>query len=425
MTEPDRLCSRCGERYGGGVIFCPADGAPLGSKKPPEGPDPYLGRKLPGGYEVEQLIGVGAMGRVYRARDFGMAREVAIKILHRELLESPSVVQRFEREARIASRLVHPNVVQMLNTGRLEEAGAAAGGEPYLVMEYLDGISLRSALAAAGGALPLPRALHIVLAICDAVGEAHAQGIVHRDLKPENVMLVRRGDDPDFVKVLDFGVARIERSDASIATQAGTIFGTARYVSPEGAQGKTVTPESDVYSLGVLAFECLSGRTPFDGENPIAILIQHTNQPAPLVTSIPRASYVPEPLSRAIDRALAKAPKDRAENARELGRSLVEAARESGLRPEDLLMRPTLLGAPGRALSLPSIERTKALPLGPASLLGTASPAQTNAEATPAVAEPDVESDWTPPRSRSKLWVALLVVVGCLALLAAVGGRLL
>ncbi|MBK7586515.1 MAG: serine/threonine protein kinase [Myxococcales bacterium] len=432
MAEPDRVCSRCGARYDGGVIFCPSDGTPLGAKKLKVGEDAYLGLTIGDDLRIEQLIGIGAMGRVYRAHQLGVARDVAIKILHRDLLDSPSVVARFEREARIASRLAHPNVVQMLTTGRLPPVNAEVGGEAYLVMEHLDGISLRSALAASGGAMPLPRALHVVLQASDATGEAHAQGIVHRDIKPENVMLVKRGEDPDFVKVLDFGVARIERSDTSIATQAGAIFGTARYVSPEGAQGKTVTPESDVYSLAVLLFECLAGRTPFEDDSPVAILIKHTKEPPPDVRSVPRASYVPEPLARVIGKNLAKNPSDRARDARALGRELVLAASESGLSPDDLVMRSTLLGGAGRALSLRSIEQTKVLPVG-ADAVGSGEPP---AEAPSAVvsesalrpAEPD--DDAVEPRlaipgaSVSPVkWLLVVCALGVAVALLALGGR--
>jgi serine/threonine-protein kinase len=213
--------------------------------------------------------------------------------------------------------------------------------------------------------MPLPRALHIILEVCDAVGEAHAKGIVHRDLKPENVMLVRRGDDADFVKVLDFGVARIDWADTSVATQAGVIFGTARYISPEGAQGLPVSSPSDVYSIAVMLFQCLSGQTPFDADNPVGILIKHTSEPAPDVRSIARSSYVPEAIARVIAANLAKDPAERCRDARELGRALVDAARASGLSPDDLVVRSTLLGGARSALSLVSMERTKALDLTP------------------------------------------------------------
>src|SRR5262245_33593135 len=191
MEEAERVCSRCGARFGGDVIFCPKDGTPLGEKKTELVDDPYLGVVLAEQFRIEQLIGIGAMGRVYRAHQKGIERQVAVKIIHRDLLRNPTVMGRLVREARVASRLSHPNVVQVLTTGEVKKLNADVGGEAYLVMEFLDGISLRSALAASGGGMPLARALHIVLQVCDAVGEAHAQGIVHRDVKPENVMLVK------------------------------------------------------------------------------------------------------------------------------------------------------------------------------------------------------------------------------------------
>ncbi|MCA9594180.1 MAG: protein kinase [Myxococcales bacterium] len=382
MEEPDRVCSKCGESYAADVIFCPKDGTPLGSKKTEVADDPYIGLELAGQLTIQQLIGIGAMGRVYRAHQRGIERAVAVKILHRELLRNPTVMSRFVREAKVASRLTHPNVVQVLMTGTVDKASSDVGGEAYLAMEYLDGISLRSALAAAGGAMPLPRALHVVLQVCDAVGEAHAQGIVHRDLKPENVMLVRRGDDPDFVKVLDFGVARIDWADSTVATQAGVIFGTARYISPEGAQGKTVVSASDVYSIAVMLFQCLSGETPFDADNPVGILIKHTNEPAPDIRGIARSSYVPEPIARVIAGNLVKNPEDRCRDARELGRALLSAARDSGISPDSLVARSTLLGQ--AALGLASIQRTKSLALTPelADRMAGKSPTVVNAPET-------------------------------------------
>ena len=361
MTLPTKACSACGQRYDEDVIFCPKDGTPLSAKKTKSLDDPYVGLTLGGQITLKQLIGIGAMGRVYRAHQKGIDRDVAVKILHRELLRNPTVKARFLREAKVASRLSHPNVVQVLMTGEVEKLNADVGGEAYMVMEYLDGISLRSALAAEGGSLPLPRALHIILQVCDAVGEAHAQSIVHRDLKPENVMLVKRGDDAEFVTVLDFGVARIDWADSTVATQAGVIFGTARYISPEGAQGKQVGAASDVYSIAIMLFQCLSGRTPFDAESPVGILIKHTNEPAPQLLEIERASYVPKPIADVVMENLAKDPKQRAENARVLGRLLVAAAREAGLSPDELMVRSTLVSK--GTLSLESIQRTKALPL--------------------------------------------------------------
>jgi serine/threonine-protein kinase len=254
-------------------------------------------------------------------------------------------------------------VVHVLLTGQLPD------GALYIVMEYLDGLSLQSALAAVGGAMPLPRTLHIALQLCDAAGEAHVQGVVHRDLKPENVMLVKRADDPDCVKVLDFGIARLNWGEQSMATAAGLIFGTARYISPEGAQGEKVSPQGDVYSIATMVYQMLSGRTPFDGEQAVALLVQQIHDHPPTLKSIPRAAYVPEPIAAIVMRNLAKKAEDRAENARTFGRALLESAVESGLSAQDLLTRPTMLG-PGRGphtsvVQMPSMQRTSKLQLEP------------------------------------------------------------
>lgn len=358
-SGPNKVCPSCGAGYEPGVLFCPIDGTPIASARSVSDPgaehDPYLGLELPGQIQLLSLIGIGSMGRVYRAFQAGVDREVAVKILHRELGANAELVNRFHREARIASRLVHPNVVQVLMTGALPKTNGTSRGEIYLVMEYLDGISLLSALAAAGGsqdeALTLPRALHIALQICDAVGEAHAQGIVHRDLKPENIMLVRRGEDEDFVKVLDFGIARLDWAEPS-ATQAGLIFGTAKYISPEGAQGKPVGPAADVYAIATILYQCLAGQTPFEGEATMALLLEQINTPPPELRRIPRASYVPAAIAELVMRNLEKNPADRAEDARALRKDLLLAARQSGITLESIMGQP--------ALRMESNQRTKA-----------------------------------------------------------------
>lgn len=384
--SPTKSCPSCGERYDADVLFCPQDGTPLvntrGAMSSGADIDPYVGLELAGQIRIKHLIGIGSMGRVYRAFQAGIERDVAVKILHRELSGNAELVTRFHREAKIASRLSHPNVVSVLMTGTIPQKGdARTGGEMYLVMEHLDGMSLLSALAAtgSGGALPLPRALHIVLQLCDAVGEAHAQGIVHRDLKPENVMLVKRGDDPDFVKVLDFGIARLDWADRSgeLATQAGLIFGTAKYISPEGAEGKPVTPAADVYSIATILYQCLSGRTPFEGDSPVQLLVQHTHDPPPDLRGIARASYVPVPIAALIMQNLSKRPDDRADDARAFCKDLYTAARASGLDPDEI-SRANLLYARKGAVKLPSKERTKSLELSPelATKIGGVAPSQ-------------------------------------------------
>ena len=355
-----KLCPSCGNRYPVDALFCPIDGTPLATARSVSGgsEDSYLGRDLIGHIAIRQLAGIGAMGRVYRAFQKGIDRDVAVKILHRELSTNQQLVSRFHREAKVASRLAHPNVVQVLLTGQLPD------GSMYIVMEYLDGLSMQSALAAAGGAMPLPRALHIALQLCDAAGEAHAQGVVHRDIKPENVMLVRRGDDEDYVKVLDFGIARLNWGDQSMATAAGLIFGTARYISPEGAQGEQVGPQGDVYSIATLVFQMLAGRTPFEGDQAVALLVQQIHDAPPSLRSIPRASYVPQPIADVVMRNLAKRPEDRDRDARTFGRALLEAAKASGMSADDLVARPTMLGARASGpVQVASMQRTRQLRL--------------------------------------------------------------
>ena len=316
-AEVVKTCATCGGQFPADALFCPVDGTPLrrasGTEIPNES-DPYLKSELAGHIEIKQLAGIGAMGRVYRAFQRGIERDVAVKILHRELSSNPQLVTRFTREAKVASKLQHPNVVSVLLTGQMPD------GALYIVMEFLDGMSLMSALAAAGGALPLPRALHIAVQLADAVGEAHAQGIIHRDLKPENVMLVRRGEDRDFVKVLDFGIARVHWGEQSMATAAGLIFGTARYISPEGARGEAVTAASDVYSIATLAYQMISGRTPFEGDQAVGLLVQQIHDKPPDLRTLPRASYVPEPIADVIMQGLAKDPSQRERDARSFGR---------------------------------------------------------------------------------------------------------
>ena len=361
-----KVCTTCGARYAADALFCPSDGTPLSSSAAaeaaqlggPDAPDPYLGREISGHIEIRQLAGVGAMGRVYRAFQKGIDRDVAVKILHRELSANQQLVARFHREAKVASRLQHPNVVQVHLAGQLPD------GAMYIVMEYLDGLSLQSALAAAGGAMPLARAMHVGLQLCDASGEAHAQGVVHRDLKPENVMLVRRGEDADYVKVLDFGIARLNWGDQSMATAAGLIFGTARYISPEGAQGEQVGPQGDVYSIATLLYQMLAGRTPFEGDQAVALLVQQIHDAPPPLRSLARAGYVPEDIASVVMRNLAKDPAVRDTDARSLGRALLEAATSSGMSPNELVGRSGLMGSrQSGAMQLSPMQRTKQMQL--------------------------------------------------------------
>jgi serine/threonine-protein kinase len=412
MGSAASICTICGAKYEADALFCPRDGAPLGAAAP-KGPDPYVGIELPGPIRIERLIGFGSMGRVYRGFQAGVNRAVAVKILHKELSANTTLVTRFHREAEIASRLSHAGVVQVVMAGQLPEGGPG-GGAMYIVMEHLDGISLRSALAAAGGAFPLHRALRIALQICEAVGEAHLHGVVHRDIKPENIMLTRRASDADFVKVLDFGIARLPGGNTPAVTKAGLIFGTARYISPEGAAGTPVGPAADVYAIATILYQMLAGRTPFAGDSAVEVLAMQINASVPPLRSIERASYVPEPIAALVMQNLAKQPAERCADAQTLGRALAQAARAGGLSPEDLVPRSPLLGAPGKRPAFASVEPTRQLPLSPQRI----EPDEMPAPPSPPPSE-------SPPARRAG-GGALFFLVGCLlggVVLAVLGAR--
>jgi serine/threonine-protein kinase len=329
------------------------------------GDDPYVGRVLEHHFRVDAPIGSGAMARVYRAHQLGVGRDVALKILRPELLARREIVSRFQGEAELVGRLVHPHVVAVHAVGTVHDLEGNAR-EPYVVLELLEGLSLAELLTRSPGGLPIARALHIVLALADAVGEAHARGIVHRDLKPDNVMLVQRGDDPDFVKLLDFGLARVLNGSADQRTRAGSILGTPRYVSPEGAEGSPVTPASDCYSLATVLYQCLAGRTPFEAESAVTLLALQSTAPAPDLRSFASAAEVPEPLARVIMQNLEKRPEARAANARQFGRDLVDAARAIGIDAQEFGLSSTLLGTRrGGAIARPVTP-----PAVPAALAG-------------------------------------------------------
>jgi serine/threonine-protein kinase len=244
-------------------------------------------------YELEELVGTGGMSSVYRARDRLLDRNVAIKVLHPHFGQDGEYVERFRREARAVARLSHPNVVTVIDRG--EDAA-----RQYIVFEYVDGENLKE-LIQRSGALPTRRALELTLEIADALAFAHAQGLVHRDVKPQNVLLTADGN----AKVTDFGIARSLDMEHGV-TQTGTVLGTSNYLSPEQANGQPTTPSSDVYSLGVVLYELLTGEVPFPGENFVAVAMKHLHEPSPDVLAV--RPDVPLRVAAAVDRALEKDP---------------------------------------------------------------------------------------------------------------------
>jgi len=226
--------------------------------------DPFIGRMIAGKFLIERLVGSGAMGKVYEANHEALSRRVAIKVLHRHLMTDENLARRFHREAKAASRLNHPNSITIIDFGQEPD------GVLYIAMEYLDGESL-DRLLARQFPLPLDRLARIVDQVCLALDEAHHHNIVHRDLKPENIMILQKRTEADFVKVCDFGIAKIQDpkvdSPDSAITIAGMVCGTPEYMSPEQAEGKRLDGRSDLYSLGIILYEAVTGQVPFSGDS--------------------------------------------------------------------------------------------------------------------------------------------------------------
>jgi serine/threonine protein kinase len=281
------------------------------------GEDVRIGTVLSERYRIDALIGEGGMGRVYSAEHVMMKKRLAVKVLRRELTTVPDVVARFEREAMAAANIDHPNVAAATDFGKLSD------GSVFLVLEFVSGASLRDEIAE--GPMALERALHITRQIAAGLGSAHVQGIVHRDLKPENVMLVERGGDKDFVKVLDFGIAKVPIGEIAqsgpkdhLITKAGMVFGTPEYMSPEQALGQTVDGRADLYSLGVMLFEMLAGSRPFSSANPVGILGQQLANPPPTFAERAPDAHVPPAVEQIVQRLMARDREQRFNRASEL-----------------------------------------------------------------------------------------------------------
>jgi eukaryotic-like serine/threonine-protein kinase len=352
-----RLCPRCRATFEASERFCPRDASPLVDQVDFD----RIGTTV-GNYKLLSIVGRGGMGTVYHGEHVYIGKPVAVKVLHERYARYEDAIKRFLREARAASSINHPNIVDVTDFG-------PAGTSVFFVMEFLQGQSLEDLLEKEAP-LALHRAINIVNQLASALAAAHEKQIVHRDLKPENVMLTKRpgrrdlivsqGDgrfvvekeeDYDFVKILDFGIAKVHEPDTvgnGRQTMAGTIFGTPEYMSPEAARGVAVDHRADIYSLGIIFYDMVTGRVPFQAEAPIDIIGHHISTlPTPPSQIAPHAEITPA-AERLIMRTLAKDPNDRPQTMDDLRAELqgcygsvayrrdayrIPGARESGVIP--------------------------------------------------------------------------------------------
>jgi serine/threonine-protein kinase len=275
---------------------------------------------LGGRYRLEGLIGRGGMASVWRATDTVLERTVAIKRLHARLHDDPELAERFRREGHAVARLSHPNLVRLLDQGQ-------EGDEPFLVFELVEGRDLKTMIRR-DGRIPVGDAVSICRQVAHALAAAHAGGVVHRDIKSHNILVTEAG----VAKLTDFGIARIIESEGANLTKTGIVMGSSDYLAPEQAEGRAVDARGDVYSLGVVMFEALTGRLPFSGDNPVAVATKHVYEAPPDPRSL--TPHIPKAISAACLTALAKAPSDRFASAQEFAEAL--EAREALAELADL-----------------------------------------------------------------------------------------
>ncbi len=320
-------CPQCQAPYDSSNRFCPSCGFPVGEIAE-RSDDPLVGKSLPGGYVLLELIGVGGMGRVYRAEQKALGRTVAVKVIHPHLAGEEGAAQRFITEARAASRLNHPNVVGVIDFGRTT---GPEGGLLYLVMEFLRGRDL-ARVAYEEGPLAFPRVIDVLKQTLAALDEAHHIGIIHRDVKPENIVLEPMRGGGDFVKVVDFGLAKL-RPDMLTGitpgntgiTSPGIVCGTPDYMSPEQGRGDPLDPRSDIYALGVIMFQLLTGQLPFEAASPTQVVLMHLQQPPPDPRRLAPERKIPDVLAEICLTALEKDRNRRYADAQALTRALEQA----------------------------------------------------------------------------------------------------
>ncbi len=337
-----KSCPKCGERYGDDRQFCFVDGETLDVLK-----DARLGTAVAGRYVLEDIIGEGGMAIVYRARHKVNAdQRYAVKVMNPLLARDPIVRERFRREAKSAKKIAHPNIIEIF------EEGDTGDGTAYMVMEYLDGSSLADIVSK--GPIPVKRAVGLMIQMARGIARAHDLGVIHRDLKPENIFIVKRPgeEESDLVKLLDFGIA-LSKQDSRL-TGTGELFGTPQYMAPERITSTDAGAPSDLYALGVIFFEMLTARLPFDAPDVATFFVRHLKDPPLPIRTIHPGT--PESLADLIERLLAKDPKNRPVDAHKVAADLVDVAREIGAHvPIELQSEDAASSRP--APSIPSSEK--------------------------------------------------------------------
>lgn len=314
MEQKDKLgtkraCITCGKEFDWETTVCPDDNTPLTALGEE---DQLVGTVLADRYEILEVIGGGGMGLVYKARHKLMNRIVAIKMLHKHMISSKDTLKRFQLEAQAASCLSLPNILTVYDFGLTGE------GQPYMVMDYLEGTSLADMLEKEHHVEP-DRAVNIFIQACAGLAHAHQKGVLHRDIKPSNIMLVNFGDQADFVKIVDFGIAKLLNQGVGELTKTGEVYGSPSYMSPEQCRGKETDARSDIYSMGCVMYRTLSGRPLFSGDDIIELLFKQVSEPpAPFDPEL----HIPADLEAVIFKALAKDPADRYQNMNEFKEAL-------------------------------------------------------------------------------------------------------
>ncbi len=355
-------------------------------------------------FRIIRALAEGGMGQVYVATQEPMGRKVALKILRRELTSDKSSIKRFFREAVAISKLQHPNTISIIDYGESDN------GMLYIAMEYLNGESLHELLAR-HKQLPLARAVNIVGQIARALSEAHSKGIIHRDLKPENIFICQvEGEDGDFVKVLDFGIAKLQQDTGTRITRMGYVCGTPEYMSPEQARGEEIDGRSDLYSLGVMFWEMLEGDPPYDGGTPLATVLKHQTEPVPEMSA-----RLPASMKNFIYRTLAKQAQERPASPEVFVQNLLEAC------PDDIHQYSGPIRLTGRSLipsSTPVLQARNTPDLAVAPTVGAGSNPMAAVGSTSATVE--MASSGSSPRF-GRLALAIPIVLAVILLLAAVG----